>query len=172
MLRRQKPQIIVSTKKKNGFTGTGERIQIQFPALTSSVPPVPGDMAPSSGLWRYCSNVVHRHIQVNHPDTQDNKHKNALQMAGTLQSITKHAKTRTMAEKMFLIVLRQESFIGDTVFKLILKWDYWRRRQQETETIFNERYIMHKDKLAVPGQKNSAQWLKKINLWFISHIIR
>lgn len=78
-------------------------------------------------------------------------------MAGTLQSITKHAKTRTTAEKMFLIVLRQESFIGDTVFKLILKWDYWRRRQQETETIFNERYTMHKDKLAIPGQKNSAQ---------------
>lgn len=72
-------------------------------------------------------------------------------------AITKHAKKRTMEEKMFLIVLRQESFIWDTVFKLILKWDYGRRRQQEKETILNGRYTMHKDKLAVPGKKNSAQ---------------
>lgn len=72
------------------------------------------------------------------------------------RAITKHSKKRTMEEKIFLIVLRQESFIEDTVFKLVLKWDYG-RRQQETETILNGRYTMHKDKLAVPGKKNSVQ---------------
>lgn len=71
-------------------------------------------------------------------------------------AITKYAKKRTMEEKMFLIVLRQESFIWDTVFKPILKQEYGRRRHQEieimegtlctkTSSLYLEKRIVHSD---------------------------